>query len=107
MRRKGSSAISRPRRRAARANRNRPDERDRAMDLNDAIMGRRSVREYTAQAVDEATIRRLTDAAVHAANAVNLQPWTFTVVRDQGLLDRVSVGGKAYMQANMPAGPVA
>ncbi len=77
------------------------------MDLDDAITGRRSVREYTAQAVDEATIRRLIDAGVHAPNAVNLQPWTFTVVRDQGVLDRVSAGGKAYMQANMPAGPIA
>ncbi len=77
------------------------------MDLNDAIMGRRSVRDYTAQAVDEATIRQLIDAAVHAPNAVNLQPWSFTVVRDQGVLDRISAGGKAFMQANMPAGPVA
>ena len=60
------------------------------MDLNQAITGRRSVREYTAQAVDEATIRRLIDAAVHAPNAVNQQPWTFTVVRDQSVLDHNS-----------------
>ncbi|HUI96210.1 MAG TPA: nitroreductase family protein [Xanthobacteraceae bacterium] len=77
------------------------------MDLNDAILGRRSVREYTARAIDEATIRRLIDAAVHAPNAVNLQPWTFTVVRDQAALDRISAGSKAYMQANMPGGAVA
>jgi nitroreductase len=74
------------------------------MDLNDAIMSRRSVREYTAEQVDEPTIRRLIDAAVHAPNAVNQQPWTFTVVRDQSLLDRVSRDAKVHMQANMPAG---
>lgn len=74
------------------------------MDLNDAIMARRSVREYTAEPVDEPTIRRLIDAAVHAPNAVNQQPWTFTVVRDQSVLDRVSSAAKAHMQANMPAG---
>ena len=74
------------------------------MDLDDAIMSRRSVREYTAEPVDEPTIRRLIDAAVHAPNAVNQQPWTFTVVRDQGVLDRVSRDAKVHMQANMPAG---
>ncbi len=74
------------------------------MDLNDAIMSRRSVREYTADQLDDPTIRRLIDAAVHAPNAVNQQPWTFTVVRDQGVLDRVSREAKIHMQANMPAG---
>jgi len=77
------------------------------MDVNAAIFGRRSVREYTAQSVDERTIRRLIEAALHAPNAVNLQPWTFTVVRDQGLLDRISRDAKRYMLANMPSGPMA
>ena len=75
------------------------------MDLNEAITGRRSVREYTAQAVDEPTIRRLIDAAVHAPNAVNQQPWTFTVVRDQSVLDRISRDAKSHMIATMPASP--
>ena len=75
------------------------------MDLHDAISGRRSTREYTAQAVDEQSLRRLIDAAVHAPNASNGQPWTFTVVRDQGLLDRISDAAKAHMLATSPAGP--
>lgn len=75
------------------------------MDLNEAILGRRSVREYTAQPVDEKTITRLIRTAVHAPNAVNQQPWTFTVVRDQDLLDRVSRGAKAYMQARLEGNP--
>jgi nitroreductase len=74
------------------------------MDLQHVIMSRRSVREYTAASVDEPTIRRLIDAAVHAPNAVNQQPWTFSVVRDQNVLDRVSRAAKVHMQANMPAG---
>jgi nitroreductase len=41
------------------------------MDLNEAVIGRRAVREYTAQAVDEQTIRLLIDAAVRAPSAVN------------------------------------
>jgi nitroreductase len=74
------------------------------MDLIEAIVGRRSAREYTAQTVDEGTIRRLVDAAIRAPNAVNQQPWTFTVVRDQSLLDRISRDAKSHMLATMQAG---
>ena len=73
------------------------------MDLNEAITGRRAVREYTDEAVDERTIRRLIDAAIHAPSAVNQQPWTFTVFRDQSLLDRISHDAKSHMLATMPA----
>ena len=75
------------------------------MDLNEAITGRRSVRDYTAQAVDAPTIGRLIDAAVHAPNAVNQQPWTFTVVRDQSVLDRISRDAKSHMLATMVGNP--
>jgi len=75
------------------------------MNLNEAITGRRSVREYTAQVVDESAIVRLIDAAVHAPNAVNQQPWTFTVVRDQSVLDRISRGAKSHMLATMAGNP--
>jgi nitroreductase len=73
------------------------------MDINEAISGRRSVREYTTQAVDPETIRRLIDAAVYAPNALNQQPWSFTVVRDQGALDRISRDAKSHVLATMPA----
>ena len=75
------------------------------MDLSDAIHGRRSTRDYTAQAVDEQSVRRLIDAAVHAPSASNGQEWTFTVVRDQGLLDRISDAAKVHLLATLPAGP--
>jgi len=73
------------------------------MDLDEAITGRRAVREYTNAAVDEQTIRRLIDAAIHAPSAVNQQPWTFTVVRDQSVLDRISHDAKIHVLATMPA----
>lgn len=73
------------------------------MQLNDAISGRRTVREYTAQLVDEPTIRKLIDAAVLAPSAVNQQPWTFTVVRDQSVLERVSRAAKSHMLETMTA----
>src|ERR1019366_8661642 len=70
------------------------------MDLNMAITGRRAVREYTVQAVDERSIRALIDAAVQAPSAVNQQPWTFTVVREQSMLDQISREAKSHMLAN-------
>jgi nitroreductase len=74
------------------------------MELEEAILGRRSVRLYTEEAVDEQLIRRLINAAVHAPSAVNEQPWTFTIVRDQAALDRVSREAKTHMLTNMPPG---
>jgi nitroreductase len=75
------------------------------MNIDQAISGRRSTREYTTEAVDEKIIRRLINAAVLAPSAVNQQPWTFTVIRGQELLDRISREAKVYMLATMPAGP--
>jgi len=65
------------------------------MEIKEAIEGRRSVREYEPEAIDESVIRRLIAAAVKAPSAVNQQPWTFAVVRDQDLLERISRKAKA------------
>lgn len=73
------------------------------MDLSEAIAGRRAVREYTAEPVDEQTIRLLIADAVQAPSAINEQPWTFTVVRDQAMLGRASQQAKAHMLATTPA----
>jgi nitroreductase len=75
------------------------------MDIDVAIRGRRAVREYKTEALDEHTIRSLIDAAIQAPSAVNQQPWTFTVVRDQAVLDRISKASKAHMLATMTEGP--
>jgi nitroreductase len=75
------------------------------MELTDAIMKRRAVREYTQEPVQETAIRQLIDAAVHAPSAVNGQPWAFTVVRDQGLMDRISRDAKSHMLATVAPGP--
>jgi nitroreductase len=69
------------------------------MQLEEAIFNRRSVREYTGEAVDEATLKRLITAAVHAPNAVNDQPWTFTVVRSRKVMEQISAAAKLHMLA--------
>jgi len=73
------------------------------MELLEAIRGRRAVREYSARAVDDTAIRALTDAAVQAPSAVNQQPWTFTIVRDRALLDRISRDAKEHMLRTLVA----
>jgi len=75
------------------------------MDIGQAISGRHSVREYTDEPVDPKLISDLIKAAVLAPNAVNDQPWTFTIVRNQSALNRISDGAKAHMIATMEGNP--
>ncbi len=74
------------------------------MDLKEAIYSRRAVREYTAEPVDDATIRALIDAAIQAPSAINQQPWSFCVVRDKALLGHISREAKAHTLRSSPLG---
>ncbi|MGD0421561.1 MAG: nitroreductase [Xanthobacteraceae bacterium] len=74
------------------------------MELREAIYTRRSVREFTAEPVDDKIIRELIDAAVQAPSAVNQQPCSFCVVRDKKVLARISREAKTYMLKNTPVG---
>jgi nitroreductase len=73
------------------------------MDVREAIYGRRAVREFTSEPVDEKILRQLIDAATQAPSAINQQPWLFTVVRDRGLLASISDEAKAHMLRTSPA----
>jgi len=55
----------------------------------DPVIERRSIRKYTSEPVDDATVERLLRAAMSAPSAGNQQPWQFVVVRDQELKDRI------------------
>ena len=61
------------------------------------------VREFRTDSLDDNTLRQLIDAAIQAPSAVNQQPWRFTVVRDQVVLERISQNAKAYMLRTSPA----
>lgn len=61
-----------------------------AMSVMDAIHDRRAVRGYTPQKVDQASIRMLLDAAVHAPTAMHEEPWAFAVIQDKNLMTRLS-----------------
>lgn len=59
------------------------------MDALDAIMTRRSVRRFSSEPVDDATVRALLGAAMQAPSAANEQPWQFVVIDDRGALDAI------------------
>lgn len=74
------------------------------MELTDALYARRAVRDFAATAVDQPTITALIDAAIQAPSAMDEQPWSFVVVRDKAVLDRISTEAKAWMLRSTPAG---
>jgi len=75
------------------------------VELLEAIDGRRSVREYTDEPVDDAVVRELIDAAIKAPSAINQQPWAFIVVNDPALLTRISDQAKAHLLKASLAAP--
>lgn len=67
------------------------------MNINEAITGRRSVRDYTAHKIDEAIVRQLLAAAVQAPTAMHQEPWGFVIVQDKNLLNRLSDAAKTLL----------
>ncbi|SDY82521.1 nitroreductase family protein [Nitrosomonas sp. Nm58] len=60
------------------------------MTVFEAILARRCVRSYTAQAVSLNAIHILLEAAVHAPTALHEEPWAFAIIRDKQLLKDIS-----------------
>ena len=75
------------------------------MQLDFAIRHRRAVRAYKGKPIANSVIEHLLDAAVCAPSAVNKQPWLFTVIRDQALLDRISAEAKKHIIGLAGSGP--
>ena len=74
------------------------------MNINDAIAGRRSVRDYTSKKLENASVRQLLEAAVHAPTAIHEEPWAFVIVQDKNLLNRLSEYAKELL--NRGADPI-
>jgi nitroreductase len=72
-----------------------------AVSTMDAIHGRRSVRAYTPQKLDQATIRTLLAAAVRAPTAVHQEPWAFAILQDANALKRLSDRAKRFFVEEM------
>jgi nitroreductase len=74
------------------------------MDAVEAILTRRSIREYTAQAVSDELIKELLQAAMSAPSAGNQQDWQFVVVRNRQVLDEL---GRVHPYAPLRGAPLA
>jgi len=59
------------------------------MDAMQALFSRRSIRKYTHDAVSDAEIKEILEAAMSAPSAGNQQPWHFVVINDRKILDRI------------------
>jgi nitroreductase len=53
------------------------------MEVFKAIHGRRSIRAFKPEAVEEGDLKKILEAGIAAPSAGNCQPWDFVVVRDQ------------------------
>jgi nitroreductase len=60
------------------------------MEALEAILGRRSIRKYTAEPVSEADIDTILHAAMAAPSAGNQQPWHFVATVDREQLERMA-----------------
>jgi len=65
-----------------------------SLNVMDAIQHRRSVRDYTSQTIEKNVIHALLDAAVHAPTAMHEEPWSFAIIQNKKVLDRLSESAK-------------
>ena len=67
----------------------------------DVLYGRRAVRDYLPESIDQNTIRALLDAAVHAPTAMHEEPWSFVIIQDRKRLNRLSENAKEQVRIDM------
>jgi nitroreductase len=67
------------------------------MEFIDVLRNRRAVRDFKSDPVAPPILRRLVDAAVLAPSAMNDQPWRFSVITDQTMLERMSDAAKRHL----------
>jgi nitroreductase len=60
------------------------------MDALEAILTRRSSRQFTKEPVDDKAIDQLLHAAVSAPSAGNEQPWHFLLINDRNIINQIA-----------------
>ncbi len=82
--------------------RSRPSPPPGPMSGHEAIVSRRTIRQYLARPIDREALRRLVDAGRLAPSAANLQPLEFVVVDEPEVRDKVFPALKwaAYIHPN-------
>uniref|UniRef100_Q3AT16 Nitroreductase domain-containing protein n=1 Tax=Chlorobium chlorochromatii (strain CaD3) TaxID=340177 RepID=Q3AT16_CHLCH len=68
------------------------------------ILKRRSVRAYRPDAIAQAELELMLEAARYAPTAMNQQPWHFTAIRNHELLQKLEANCKnAFLESNVEA----
>jgi nitroreductase len=68
-----------------------------AIEVVNAIYGRRAIRRYNSEPVAREALEKLIDAATQAPSAMNRQPWGFAVITGAQRLEAYSDRLKAYL----------
>jgi len=68
------------------------------MDINTAILTRRSIRKYSPTQIDDVTLKSILNAGFHAPTAGNKRPVHFIVIKDKATLKALS---EAKQEAEM------
>jgi nitroreductase len=63
---------------------------DKAEAVLECIRERKSIRKYADRPVPDNLIQSIIHAGIEAPTAMGLQPWRFVVIRDKGLMKRIS-----------------
>ena len=66
-------------------------------DIIEIIKTRRCVREFKEDAISDEDIKFLIDCARYAPSGFNMQPWSFLVIKNRDLLQKLSESGKKAM----------
>ena len=74
------------------------------MELQEAIKGRRSIRNFKKQNIPKETITQLIEAASYAPSAGNIQPWQFIIIRNPTIKKKLAES--ALNQAHIKQAPI-
>lgn len=66
-------------------------------DIIDIIKTRRSIRNYKEDPVSDEDIKFLIDCARYAPSGMNMQPWSFLVIQNKDMIQKLSESGKKAM----------
>ena len=58
--------------------------------VREAILSRRSIREFTREPVARDLLHRIVTAGIWAPSGLNNQPWRFVLIRDRATMDRLA-----------------
>ena len=72
------------------------------MDLFDAIKGRKSIRRFKQTPVPDEDIRKILDAARLAPSSSNTQPWSFLVIRNRSVLQKMAAAVRDMVDRMIP-----